>query len=135
MGEHSPPERALGPSGQGAVVLDIGGDRGAAIIFVPDRMAGEELEIRPVGQPWKGVHTAVRRRDLHTTVRYAGVFGSLLAGQYHLRVRGWASDDPPPALMVDLVVHGGRVTELTWPPTGSSSAPQAPVLPLTVNPS
>ena len=68
MGEHREPERGLGPSGEGSVVLDIGGDRGAAIIFAPDRMAGEELEIRPVGQPWDGVHTAVRRRDLPTAV-------------------------------------------------------------------
>lgn len=135
MGEHSEPERGPGPSGEGSVVLDIGGDRGAAIIFAPDRMAGDELEIRPVGQPWKGVHTAVRRRELHTAVRYAGVFGSLPAGQYHLRVRGRTSDDPSPAPIVDLVVHGGEVTELAWPPTGSLSAPQAPVPPLTVNPS
>ena len=135
MGEHREPERGLGPSGEGSVVLDIGGDRGAAIIFAPDRMAGEELEIRPVGQPWDGVHTAVRRRDLPTAVRYAGVFGSLPAGQYHLRVRGRASDDPSPASIVDLVVHGGRVTELAWPPTPASSAPQAPVPPLSVNPS
>jgi hypothetical protein len=135
MGEHSEPQRGLGPSGEGSVVLDIGGDRGAAIIFVPDRMDGEELEIRPVGQPWNGEHTAVRRRDLHSEVRFAGVFGSLPAGPYHLRVRGRASDDPSPASIVDLVVRGGRVTELAWPPTGISSAPQAPVPPLTVNPS
>jgi hypothetical protein len=135
MGEHSEPEGALGPSGQGSVVLDIGGDRGAAIIFAPDRMAGEELEIRPVGQAWKGVHTALRRRDLHTAVRYAGVFGSLPAGQYRLRVRGRAAADPFPGPTVGLVVHGGRVTELTWPPTGTSPEPQAPVPPLRVNPS
>ncbi|HEY5098001.1 MAG TPA: hypothetical protein VII46_08125 [Acidimicrobiales bacterium] len=135
MGERPEPEGALGPSGQGSVVLDIGGDRGAAIIFAPDRMAGEELEIRPVGQAWEGVHTAVRRRDLDSAVRYAGVFGSLPAGQYHLRVRGRASADPCPAPTVGLVVHGGRVTELTWPPTGTSSVPQAPVPPLRVNPS
>ena len=133
MGEHRGAEGGWGPSREGSVVLDIGGDRGAAIIYTPDKMAGEELEIRAVGQPWNGAHTAVRRRDLHTTIRYAGVFGSLRAGRYNLRVRAPGSADPIPGPVVDLVVQGGRITELAWPSTGSPGA-QSPDPPSTVNP-
>lgn len=37
-------------AGQGAVVLDIGGDVGALIVSVPAQLAGTELEICPAGR-------------------------------------------------------------------------------------
>ena len=36
-------------AGQGAVLLDIGGDIGALIVDMPEALAGVEIEIRPVG--------------------------------------------------------------------------------------
>ena len=36
----------------GSVLLDIGGEVGAAAVHVPASLAGAELEIRPVGEPW-----------------------------------------------------------------------------------
>ncbi len=58
------------PAGQGAVVLDIGGDVGALVVHVPDQLAGAEIEICPAGRrsqspdegagwwagAWRGVH-------------------------------------------------------------------------------
>ncbi len=64
------------------------GHRGAAVVFTPASLVGAEIEIRPADRPWDGTHTAVRRRDLRDTVAYAGVFGSLEAGAYQLRMRG-----------------------------------------------
>ena len=107
-------EAELGPSGEGSVVLDIGGTRGAAIVFTPQSMAGAEIEIRPADRPWDGTHTAVRRRDLGEAVAYAGVFGSLAAGPYQVRLRGGEEegDDRP---VLDLTVVGSQVAELQWP--------------------
>ena len=36
-------------AGQGAVMLDIGGDIGAVVITMPPELDGAEIEIRPVG--------------------------------------------------------------------------------------
>jgi hypothetical protein len=80
------------------------------IIFAPETLEGSEIEIRPVGQPWDGTHTAVRRRDVRASTRYAGVFGSLLGGWYEARVRG--VDTGP---VVAITATGGTVTEVIWP--------------------
>ena len=42
-------ESQLGPSYDGTVVLDIGGDIGALIIYTPESMLRAEIEISPVG--------------------------------------------------------------------------------------
>jgi hypothetical protein len=107
---HGHSEVVPGPSGEASVVLDIGGDRGAVVLFTPPVLEGEEIELRPVGQPWDGTHTAVRRRELQSVTRYAGVFGSVVAGHYEARLRG-VDDDT----VVPVSVIGGTVSEVTWP--------------------
>lgn len=106
-----------GPSGEGTVVVDIGGTRGAAIVFTPASLAGAEIEIRRAGAAWDGTHTGIRRRELRDAVAHAGVFGSLEAGPYQLRLRGVAADRPDAGLVVDLTVVGGEVRQLEWPGT------------------
>ena len=101
-------EAALGPSGQASVMTDIGGDRGAAVLYVPEDLAGLEIEIRPVGSPWDGTHTAVRERHLGASVIWAAFFGSLVEGRYEVRVKGDRERDR------ELSVEGGHVTEVTW---------------------
>lgn len=76
-----------GPSTGASVLLDIGEDNGALVVYGPARLAGEEIEIRPHGGVWSGVHTAVRARHVGDRVLHAGVFGSLPAGLYDLRLR------------------------------------------------
>lgn len=98
------------PSGEGTVVLDIGGDIGAAIVYFEAAHEHDEIEIRPAGSAWAGAHTAVRPRHLGATVRYAAVYATLHDGDYELRPCG---GDPAPAL--SLTVRGGRVTEADWP--------------------
>jgi len=115
MGTHTHLEVTPGPSGEGTVVLDIGGSRGAAIVFTPGSLAGFEIEIRPAGGAWDGTHTGIRRRDLRDAVAYAGVFGSLEAGEYQLRLRGTPVDRAGPGTVVALTVVGGEITEVAWP--------------------
>jgi hypothetical protein len=94
-----------GPS-LGPVMLDIGGDVGAVIVFTPEELDGHEIEIRRGGEPWDGTHVAVRARPWLGEPMYAAVFGSLPSGPYELRRRG--HDD---GSVHSIDVRGGTVTE------------------------
>lgn len=111
-------------AGQGAVVVDIGGDYGALVLDARPEMDGVEVEIRPVGdtpfadEPHEhGLsgghhhlqHVAVLRRPSPSAARYAAVFPSLHRGTYELYRR----PADPVALTVEVV--GAVVTEATWP--------------------
>jgi hypothetical protein len=110
MHGHTTIEPVLPPSGEGTVVLDIGGDRGAAVIYTGYALSGSEIEIRPVGHPWEGVHTGIRQRDLSDEVCFAAVFGSIAAGSYQFRVKGTETE---PIMAIE--VTGGGIAEATWP--------------------
>jgi hypothetical protein len=110
VGTLSPPEVEPAPSGEGTVVLDIGGGRGAVVLLTPASLEGCEIEIRPMGDSWAGVHTSVRPRDLRDGVCFAAVFGSLPVGEYELRVRGTES-----APVMSVAVTGGAIAEGRWP--------------------
>lgn len=96
-----------GTSEIGSVVLDIGGDLGAAIVHTSAALAGSEIEIRSTGTPWDGTHVAVRPRHIPNGLLYAAVFPGLKEGTYEVRVRG-ASEPSPRAT---LAVEGGHVAE------------------------
>ena|SRR5580700_5786939 len=96
----------LGPSEEGSVILDIGGDVGAAIVHAPASLAGSEIEIRRCGTPWDGTHVAVRARHTNGGEMYAALFPALARGSYEVRVRG---DNQGPVSRV--AVEGGRVME------------------------
>jgi hypothetical protein len=99
------------PSGAGSVVLEIGGDIGAAAVYVPASLADLEIEIRVAGEQWTGRHVAVRERRLPDGAVWAALFPSLAHGSYEVRVR--EHGDAGPAQ--ELVVAGGRVTTVNWP--------------------
>jgi hypothetical protein len=107
---HPATEQPPGPS-EGAVVIDIGEEVGAAVIYTDPGLEGAELEIRPAFDQWRGLHTAVRERRFGGVVRYAAVFGSLAQGNWELRVRGSGDEHP----VLALTVSGGSVVETTWP--------------------
>ena len=106
MSEHRPP-----PSGPGTVVLDVGGDVGAAVVLTPAGLAGEELEIRPEPGVWDGRHVAVLPRELPGARQHAAVFGGLTAGRWVVR-RRHRPDDP---VEVGFDVTGGTVARADWP--------------------
>jgi hypothetical protein len=96
----------LGPSEEGGVVLDIGGDIGAAVVHAPASLGGSEIEIRVHGRTWDGTHVAVRERRTPGGVTFAALFYGLSRGSYEVRVR-----DDKTGPMAPFEVKGGRVTE------------------------
>jgi hypothetical protein len=125
-------------AGQGAVVLDIGGDIGALVVCAPAALAGAEIEICPAGArrerpdegdgwwdgQWRHVHphgpgdhehaaawphVGVVARPTPAGMQHAAVFPGLHAGRYEL----WLRPDHATALVVD--VRGGEVGAVDWP--------------------
>lgn len=94
-----------------AVLLDIGGDVGAAVVTVPAALAGAEIEARPVGGHLHHLpHVAVVARPAPDgTVLHSAVFGELTAGTYELYRR------PAGPVRLRVAVVGGAVTEAVWP--------------------
>ena len=99
-------------AGQGAVMLDIGGDVGALVVTMPEGTTGVEVEIRPVG----GAHGHAHHPHVAVVDRPVGdgrvpslVFPELVEGSYELYEK--ETDDV--RLTVD--VRGGEVTTAHWP--------------------
>jgi hypothetical protein len=110
-------EAAPGPS-TGAVVLDIGGNIGAAVVLTPPTMDELEIEIRPAGAEWDSTHVAVRKRlQPHRPEMYAAVFPALASGTYDLRVRFAPRD----TTIHHIDVAGGQVTKTYWPDFSESA--------------
>lgn len=99
-----------GPSERGSVLVDIGGDVGAAIVSTPASLLGSEIEIRRCGSAWDGTHVAVRARHVSGAVVHAALFSGLGHRLYEVRLRG--DVDGPAAV---LAVEGGRVSETRLP--------------------
>lgn len=92
-----------GPTGTGAVIADIGGDRGALVLYTADTMAGAELEISARGSDVR-THVAVLERRAGERPFFAAFYASLTAGEYTV----WNLDGES---MGTVVVAGGVVTE------------------------
>jgi hypothetical protein len=98
-----------GPSDPGTVVLDIGAELGALIIYTTAEQLGVEIEISPgeaSGAP--RTHAAVRARNLGSDTIYGVVYPSLTQGVYTI----WL--DAGTALTT-VPVRGAEITEFTWP--------------------
>jgi hypothetical protein len=109
----------LGPSYDGTVLLDIGGDIGALIINTTADLHLAEIEVSRVddddvhahgghrhAHPHR-THVAVRERRGPSGVRYAAIYPGLRAGEYTV----WGSDGRP----ADTVrIVGGEVAQLDW---------------------
>jgi hypothetical protein len=110
MSEHAEREHAMGPSGAGTVVLDLGAEVGALVLYTPDDLDGREIEISRNGDPAaRRTHSQVRARHLTATVtRYAAVYPGLPAGRYTV----WAGPDEPTGTVV---ITGGQVSSWSWP--------------------
>jgi hypothetical protein len=74
---------ALAPAAACAsVALDIGGGRGALILYPGERFRGREIEISKVHGSGRRVHTGVHERAARAQSRLTAIFGSLPAGDY-----------------------------------------------------
>jgi hypothetical protein len=106
-------QHMLAASPAGSVMLDIGGDVGALVLYVPAAELGREIEVSPDGStssaesPRRRTHAAVRERRLDDGSLYCVVYERLTAGEYTI----WADETTPSGTAT---VTGGCVTELDW---------------------
>ena len=116
-------------AGQGAVVLDIGGDIGALVIVAPPELEGVEIEARPQAHlvpgfdlhHWHdhglGEHSHAHLEHVAVVPRpvpggghvHSAVFAALPEGTYELYER------PAGPVRLTAEVRGGAVTETVWP--------------------
>jgi hypothetical protein len=89
------------------VVLDIGGDRGALIVYTDPSWHGSEIEISRDGQDDNRSHKDVLERGRATHPAFTAVFDQLPEGAYTLWARGAARER-------GVQVSGGVVAELDW---------------------
>ena len=102
-------ELAAGPSGPGTVIIELGADIGALILFTAADMDGEEIEIsRDDGPGSRRTHAQVRARHLPGETRYAAVYPGLPAGRYTV----WRDEYSPAAAVT---ITGGQVSNCAWP--------------------
>ncbi len=119
-------------AGQGSVMLDVGDDIGAIVLYLSQDLEGAEIEIAPAdGQAvddhddhddhepdehghghghghGHNPHVAVVGRPAGNTILYSAVFPDLEAGVYRLNQAG---ETPS----IDVTVEGGVIAEVTWP--------------------
>jgi hypothetical protein len=90
-----------------AVVLELGGDLGALVVYTDRDLLHTEIEISPAGDDTDRSHKDVLERVLPGRSVYAAVFDRVRGGTYTLWHDGVARSR-------GVEVEGGRVAELDW---------------------
>ena len=85
-----------------SVVLDIGDDVGALVLYVGPELHRREIELSPVDNDAARVHSAVLEREVNGVRMFAAVYPELRPGDY----RVW--HDPPQRV----TISAGAVAEL-----------------------
>ena len=90
---------------QSAVVLDIGGDVGALVLYTGAEDDAAEIDISPGSDSAAPrSHNQVHPRRTRAGIIYSAVYPALTAGEYTL----WRDEHTPEATVV---IQGGQVTE------------------------
>jgi hypothetical protein len=89
------------------VVLDIGDDVGALVLYTPPRLHGREIEVSAMGCDAQRVHTAVLQRQAAGRTMFVAVYPELRAGSYRI----WSDD---PSLCSQVTITPGMVAEVDW---------------------
>jgi hypothetical protein len=97
------------------VVLEIGGDLGALVVYTDADLHGVEIEISPSGEDGRRSHKDVLERSLAGRPAFSAVFDQIKDGSYTL----WIAGTPRAR---DVRVTGGTVAELDWRSTRESDA-------------
>jgi hypothetical protein len=88
-----------------ALVLDIGDDVGALVLYADESCLGMEIDLTPVGAPRSHhLHTMIRRRRAVDREFIAGVYPELVEGSYTV----WGIDGLPLGVVA---IEGGHVSE------------------------
>lgn len=82
-------------------VLDIGGDVGALVVYLPELTPSGELEAHPTGRPTARFHTGVHQRE----DVWVAIFPEVVEGRYDLL-------DADGSTRAQAVVTGGEVSQL-----------------------
>ncbi len=88
------------------VVLDIGQDIGALIIYTELELHGREIEVSPRGSAPR-VHVEVLERRINGRAVFAAVFPGLRAGDYDI----WENSANPGGAVT---IVGGEVVSVDW---------------------
>jgi hypothetical protein len=89
------------------VVLDIGGNMGALVVYADAALLDTPIEISLEGQDAVRAHQHVLERPLHHRTFHAAVFDRIVEGAYTL----WLHDN---ARAREVTITGGQVTEIDW---------------------
>jgi hypothetical protein len=95
------------------VVLDIGGEIGALIIYTDSDSIGREIELSAKGATNR-FHNQVHERRFGSTSLFAAVYPGMHAGEYDI----WDDANLP---VGTVCIHGGEVTTVDWRSTQSSA--------------
>jgi hypothetical protein len=110
-------EHRYGPTSAGTVLLDLGPETGALVLYAPEGLAGAEIEISPDTPSAVRTHAAVRARPRPGGTRYAAVYQGLAAGRYTI----WRDHNTPAG---QVTITGGQVTSFHW--RGQGTLPLTP---------
>lgn len=89
------------------VVLDIGGDVGALILYTNPDLDGEEIELSRAEPGAPRFHNQVHERRFNGRALFAAVYPEIQAGEYYV----WGHDSE----LVDSVrIRGGEIAEIDW---------------------
>ena len=89
------------------VVLNIGGNCGALVLYTRPEFHGREIEVSPLGLDAERVHTAVLERHVNGRTIFAAVYPELRAGHYRI----WSEASSP---VHTVTIGAGRVAEVDW---------------------
>ena len=89
------------------VVLEIGGELGALVVYTDPELHGREIEISRRGEDDRRSHKDVLERSRGGTPAFAAVFDRIEEGIYTLWVDGTVRAR-------DVAIAGGSVTDLDW---------------------
>jgi len=90
-----------------AVVLDIGEEIGALVVYTDPALLHTEIEISPAGEDATRSHKDVLERVVGGRSIYAAVFDNLPRGAYTL----WHDGEPRTR---GAAIAGGAIAELDW---------------------
>jgi hypothetical protein len=89
------------------VVLEIGGEIGALVVYTDGALLHDEIEISPIHENERRSHKDVLERVVGSRSVYAAVFDRLPGGEYTL----WHEGTP---LARGVRVPAGAIAELDW---------------------
>ncbi len=89
------------------VVLDIGGEIGALVVYAEAELYDTPIEVSPAGADSERFHQHVLERPMPSGTVYAAVFDKITEGSYTL----WLHGKPR---VRNFEITGGSVAEVDW---------------------